>query len=616
MRIDKLQVHNFRGFSDTEIVLNGKDAIFYGVNGMGKSSILDVCNLLFSRIMQEAAQDEQIKASLLGEKDVKVGEEETKITLFLEDQGNNFHYYRKRIQGKNLHNSKELKRVSEYMRKQYLGDYLETEEEYESDDTETLQKEFILNDENIPVYVFYGVDRYNEKTRKLRRRYTGAAGKLDAWRDSAFEGVINFRLFFEWFRGRQEYENSIRVETPNAEDPQLHAVKKAILNALGDGFSEIRVKVTEEDAELIVIKKELELAFYQLSEGEKSVIALVGDLSRRLAIANPKRENPLEGDGIVLIDEIDLHLHPKWQEKIFPALQNTFPNIQFIVSTHAPKVLESVDENIQVIRLHEDAETHLVLAEPMEPMNGWDVNTILEDYMDTEVYNRKTTELLEQINVYLNEKAILNALGDGFSEIRVKVTEEDAELIVIKKELELAFYQLSEGEKSVIALVGDLSRRLAIANPKRENPLEGDGIVLIDEIDLHLHPKWQEKIFPALQNTFPNIQFIVSTHAPKVLESVDENIQVIRLHEDAETHLVLAEPMEPMNGWDVNTILEDYMDTEVYNRKTTELLEQINVYLNEKAYDEAEKLVNKLAWMTSEENTKVVRARILIAKGR
>ena len=316
MRIDKLQVHNFRGFSDTEIVLNGKDAIFYGVNGMGKSSILDVCNLLFSRIMQEAAQDEQITASLLGEKDVKVGEEEAKITLFLEDQGNNFHYYRKRIQGKNLHNSKELKRVSEYMRKQYLGDCLETEEEYENDDTETPQKEFTLNNENIPVYVFYGVDRYNEKTRKLRRRYTGAAGKLDAWRDSAFGGVINFRLFFEWFRGRQEYENSIRVETPNAEDPQLHAVKKAILNALGDGFSEIRVKVTEEDAELIVIKKELELAFYQLSEGEKSVIALVGDLSRRLAIANPKRENPLEGDGIVLIDEVDLHLHPRWQQRI------------------------------------------------------------------------------------------------------------------------------------------------------------------------------------------------------------------------------------------------------------------------------------------------------------
>lgn len=64
-------------------------------------------------------------------------------------------------------------------------------------------------------------------------------------------------------------------------------------------------------------------------------------------------------------------------------------------------------------------------------------------------------------------------------------------------------------------------------------------------------------------------------------------IDKLQVHEDVETHLVLAEPMEPMNGWDVNTILEDYMDTEVYNRKTTELLEQINVYLNKKAYDEA-----------------------------
>ena len=82
-------------------------------------------------------------------------------------------------------------------------------------------------------------------------------------------------------------------------------------------------------------------------------------------------------------------------------------------------MLESVDENIQVIRLHEDAETHLVLAEPMEPMNGWDVNTILEDYMDTEVYNRKTTKLLEQINVYLNE-ACMDDIGREYESCACK----------------------------------------------------------------------------------------------------------------------------------------------------------------------------------------------------
>ncbi len=239
--------------------------------------------------------------------------------------------------------------------------------------------------------------------------------------------MINFRLFFEWFRGRQEYENSIRVEKPNTEDPQLTCSKKRHIKRIGRWIFGNSCESNRRRCGTYCHQKRIGIGIYQLSEGEKSVIALVGDLSRRLAIANPKRENPLKGGCIVLIDEIDLHLHPKWQEKIFPALQNTFPHIQFIVSTHAPKVLESVDENIQVIRLHEDAETHLVLAEPMEPMNGWDVNTILEDYMDTEVYNRKTTELLEQINVYLNEKAydeaekLVNKLAWMTSEENTKV---------------------------------------------------------------------------------------------------------------------------------------------------------------------------------------------------
>ncbi len=116
-------------------------------------------------------------------------------------------------------------------------------------------------------------------------------GEILHWRSDQFP------VIFEWFRGRQEYENSIRVETPNTEDPQLHAVKKAILNALGDGFSEIRVKVTEEDAELIVIKKELELAFYHCQK-EKKCNRTGRRSEPEAGNCNPKRENPLEGDGM------------------------------------------------------------------------------------------------------------------------------------------------------------------------------------------------------------------------------------------------------------------------------------------------------------------------------
>ena len=85
---------------------------------------------------------------------------------------------------------------------------------------------------------------------------------------------------------------------------------------------------------LIITKDGLDIDVNQLSAGEKSVILLIADLAMRLTIANPSLENPLEGEGIVLIDEIDLHLHPQWQRNILPALLATFSKCQFIVTTH------------------------------------------------------------------------------------------------------------------------------------------------------------------------------------------------------------------------------------------------------------------------------------------
>ncbi|MGU5737063.1 retron Ec78 anti-phage system effector ATPase PtuA [Aeromonas caviae] len=83
----------------------------------------------------------------------------------------------------------------------------------------------------------------------------------------------------------------------------------------------------------------------QLSQGQKMLVSLSGDLARRLVTLNPDSEKPLEGHGIVVIDEIELHLHPKWQQEIIIGLQETFKNLQFIVTTHSPQVLSTVDKN-------------------------------------------------------------------------------------------------------------------------------------------------------------------------------------------------------------------------------------------------------------------------------
>lgn len=75
-----------------------------------------------------------------------------------------------------------------------------------------------------------------------------------------------------------------------------------------------------------------------MSDGYRIIVALVADIASRLAEANPQLENPLLGEGIVLIDEADLHLHPSWQRRFLKDLSNTFPNIHFITTTHSPLI--------------------------------------------------------------------------------------------------------------------------------------------------------------------------------------------------------------------------------------------------------------------------------------
>jgi predicted ATP-binding protein involved in virulence len=105
---------------------------------------------------------------------------------------------------------------------------------------------------------------------------------------------------------------------------------------------------------------------------------MIGDLARRMAIANPVRENPLYGDGVVLIDEIDLHLHPKWQRMVVSRLVEVFPNCQFIISTHSPHVITHVHpDNLYVLKQTEAG----AIAERPSESYGKTVDRVLEDLM-------------------------------------------------------------------------------------------------------------------------------------------------------------------------------------------------------------------------------------------
>ncbi len=216
-------------------------------------------------------------------------------------------------------------------------------------------------------------------------------------------------------------------------DKQLNSVRNAITAFMPD-LSNIRVQ-RKPRLHMAVEKNGQSLNVMQLSQGEKSLMALVGDIARRLAMMNPDLDDPLQGDGIILIDEVDMHLHPSWQRNLVQRFTDTFPNCQIVLSTHSPLVIS--DQKDILVYLLNDGE---IIALP--PLYGEDVNTVLLEVMDTDIrdhdINEKLGNLLDAIQDadIVTAKTLLQTLETELPSGNMELAK--ARLLLRKKELQLA----------------------------------------------------------------------------------------------------------------------------------------------------------------------------------
>ena len=234
----------------------------------------------------------------------------------------------------------------------------------------------------LPIVAFYDTDRavvgVPQSPEKFEREFS---------RRAALEGTLaaraNFRQFFEWFyameneelrgqRDRRDFDFRIK---------EMDAVRTAIA-ALVSGVSNPHI-VYRPVRFIVSVKSEAgeaeELELGQLSGGYRIVLALAADIARCMAQANPHLDDPLQSEAIVLIDEMDLHLHPSWQQRILPDLLRTFPNTQFIVSTHSPQVLSTVRPENIVHLSREDG--RIVAGKSSAPTYGAESGGVLEAVM-------------------------------------------------------------------------------------------------------------------------------------------------------------------------------------------------------------------------------------------
>ncbi|WP_419784273.1 AAA family ATPase [Maridesulfovibrio sp.] len=402
MRINKLKLENYRLFKDVELDFSKESPgdtnviVFIGNNGAGKTTILEALSLnlswLVARIKRERASGSAMKDLAIAN-----GENFSVVTTDAVYSQTPYQWtLAKTMKGKKKtveSNLKGLTELAELFRDNYTKD----------------------ENASLPLLAYYPVERtILDIPLKIRTKHS--FGQLDGL-DGSLQTGVDFRRFFEWFREREDSESEVlardvlptmitkiqhdydsippdnldvlfnNVKT-SLKDKQLNAVRNAI-EALMPGFENLRIE-RKPRLRMMVDKDNSQLDVEQLSQGEKSLMALVGSIASRLSMMNPALAEPLEGRGIIMIDEVDLHLHPRWQQGIIDRLRSVFPNCQFILTTHSPLVISN-SQNILAYML-EDGDIR-----QLGNLYGMDANQVLLQEMGVGIRNQDVQDKLDDV---------------------------------------------------------------------------------------------------------------------------------------------------------------------------------------------------------------------------
>ena len=199
MEIQSLELTNFRGIAHANLTLDGKSAVIYGINGMGKSTILQACSVLFFRILSmltasDLGRDSKVK---IEDSDIKIGAQAARISMQLNIDHTVYSYFRSAEQnGRRIHSGMDAKRIVDQFRRLYVGQYMLLEEDETDESDRESTRELVFNESNMPIYASYGVNRYvSDRRNKVLKKDIKLGGKLEALRD-VFDPTINFQLFF------------------------------------------------------------------------------------------------------------------------------------------------------------------------------------------------------------------------------------------------------------------------------------------------------------------------------------------------------------------------------------------------------------------------------------
>lgn len=430
MKIKRMTVTNLRALEHVEFEFDPLINLIVGVNGVGKSTVLDALRIGSSRILPLITKS-RTKAMSFSIDDIRSGRPFLDVDVSFEHNLHAFRYTRREWREKfatddkeNIEKLKREIRDSVRLRDRMRNMIRELDESQVVSDTDSFvpsQKELKKSasaSKVAPNCIFFSTSR-SVVSDAGASKSKAVGGEAAAYAEALSPRPLYLAQFADWMRVQDELAGERPLSARH-----LEVLGSAVSRFL-PSYKSLRPDFSEKPR-LLIEKNGVTLDVRQLSDGERGVLALVLDLARRLSQANPTLDDPLhDGEAVVLLDEIDLHLHPEWQRQIVKNLTAAFPKCQFIATTHSPQVIGEVQpESLLLLRQEGDR----IVPERCGQAYGLDANYVLEHIMGTAPRAVPATEAIHAVEHAL-EYGDLVAARERLAKLRTLLHGDDAVVI-------------------------------------------------------------------------------------------------------------------------------------------------------------------------------------------
>ena len=407
MKIKKAIIENFKGIEHCEIEFGPDFNLLIGDNGVGKTSVLEALSV-------------GLGGFIAGIGDVKTKHfTKDEIRIILENTGDGS-YNRRYMTPVSVKCCVELEdqSVEWVRRKNSLTSSRSTVE------PRTICKiaEKMANEPGhiLPIISYQSTARmWMQKKESSENIFSGKFYRTVGY-ENCLEEASNIKMLMNWIRHMEKLE--WRTKKNIAEYRGVMACVLKFMRIMEDEEI-LGVQYDDQSDELVFVTKSESLPIRALSSGYQSLIWMVLDIAYRMALLNPDLKSHIADiPGIIMVDELDMHLHPKWQWNVILALRNTFPNVQFIAATHSPIIISSCKDEtlIRINKAHE-------IVYDKTPY-GMDINETLSMYQDSRAMAQNVEKLLECFyhcidnDEFESAETYLQQLIDQLGENHPKVT--------------------------------------------------------------------------------------------------------------------------------------------------------------------------------------------------